>query len=151
MDVLCFAEPFRFDLRSMRRFAESRNALVLVAEIDDVETARPRIAGFVIVHVERSPKGGRRGYVVTLDVLPERRREGIAAALMAGVERLAAEAGAERMELHVFTGNDAAIRFYERLGYERTGVQAGFYGESGDDTLDAFVYGKRLGPGVDGP
>jgi ribosomal-protein-alanine N-acetyltransferase len=45
------------------------------------------------------------------------------------------------MQLHVFTGNAGAIRFYERLGYERIRTQKDFYGEPG---LDAFVYGKEL-------
>jgi ribosomal-protein-alanine N-acetyltransferase len=45
------------------------------------------------------------------------------------------------IRLHVFTGNTGAIRFYERLGYERISMKQGFYG---DDGLDAFVYGKEL-------
>jgi ribosomal-protein-alanine N-acetyltransferase len=50
-------------------------------------------------------------------------------------------AGVRWMQLHVFTGNAGAIRFYERLGYERISMQKDFYGEAG---LDAFVYGKEL-------
>jgi ribosomal-protein-alanine N-acetyltransferase len=45
------------------------------------------------------------------------------------------------MELHVFTGNEAAIRFYERLRYERIAMRRRFYGGEG---LDAFVYRKEL-------
>jgi ribosomal-protein-alanine N-acetyltransferase len=45
------------------------------------------------------------------------------------------------MELHVFTGNEAAICFYERLGYERVGVRRRFYGGAG---LDAYVYRKKF-------
>ena len=35
----------------------------------------------------------------------------------------------------------SAIRFYERLGYERIAERLGFYGKAG---LDAFVYRKKL-------
>ena len=46
-----------------------------------------------------------------------------------------------RMELHVFTENEAAIRFYERTGYERIARRRRFYGAEG---LDAFEYRKEL-------
>jgi [ribosomal protein S18]-alanine N-acetyltransferase len=57
------------------------------------------------------------------------------------VEMLAEEAGALRMELHVFTENEAAIRFYERIGYERIARRHRFYGAEG---LDAYEYRKEL-------
>jgi ribosomal-protein-alanine N-acetyltransferase len=56
-------------------------------------------------------------------------------------ERQAQMAGAEAMDLHVWTENEGAIRFYERQGYERMGLRKGFYGRVG---LDAFVYRKTL-------
>jgi len=148
MDVLCFPKPFLFDLRSMRGFAEARNAIVLLAERAAEESsllasAFGKILGFVIVHLERT-YGGRRGYVVTLDVLPAERRGGIAGLLMAEAEKLAEAAGVRRMELHVYAENAGAILFYERLGYERMGVEAGFYGIREGASLDALVYGKEL-------
>jgi len=135
LDEACFAEEFRFDRESMREFAEERNAMVRIAE-----TARGEIAGFVIVHVERVVTGWR-AYVVTLDVAVECRQRGLARRLMREVEASAMAAGVQWMQLHVFTGNAGAIRFYERLGYEQISRQKDFYGEAG---LDAFVYGKEL-------
>jgi ribosomal protein S18 acetylase RimI-like enzyme len=130
LDLVCFKEPFRFDLRSMRRFALRVGAIVVVAE------AARQLAGFVIVHLER----GRLAYVVTLDVAPEFRRRGLAKALMAEAERESRASCADRAGLHVFTGNAAAISFYEQLGYERKAFDQGFYGEG----FDAFVYLKPL-------
>jgi ribosomal-protein-alanine N-acetyltransferase len=130
LDLACFEEPFRFDLKSMRRFAQRAGAIVLVAEAAD------KLAGFVIVQWER----GRLAYVVTLDVAPGYRRMGLARALMSAAEQEALRSGAERVGLHVFAGNDAAVAFYERLGFEKVGVDAGFYGEG----LDAWTYWKRL-------
>jgi [ribosomal protein S18]-alanine N-acetyltransferase len=135
LDETCFAEEFRFDRKSMREFAEEQNAIVRVAE-----QAGGPIAGFVIVHVERVATEWR-AYVVTLDVAPNCRLRGLGRRLMREVEASAMAAGVRWMQLHVFTGNPGAIRFYEGMGYERISVQRGFYGEAG---LDAFVYGKEL-------
>ena len=138
MDEVCFPEPFRFDLASMRRFAEAPGSLVLLAEREG-----GTLAGFVIVHVERRV-ASRRGYVVTLDVAPAERRAGVAGALMTEAEGLAQRAGAEVMELHVHTGNEGAIRFYEARGYERVRLIESFYGAEGGGALDAFLYRKAL-------
>jgi ribosomal-protein-alanine N-acetyltransferase len=134
LDEACFAVEFRFDRESMRAFAEARNALVVMAEEPGSE-----LAGFVIAHIEPVAMG-RRGYIVTLDVAESHRRQGLAERLLREVEMRAAAAGALWMELHVYTGNEAAIRFYERLGYERIGVRRRFYGAAG---LDAFVYRRE--------
>jgi len=135
LDVACFAPEFRFDRASMRAFAEERGALALVAE-----TVAGELVGFVIVHVERGAMG-LRGYLVTLDVAEQWRRKGIAERLMREAEARTIAAGARWMELHVFTGNEAAIRFYERLGYERLAMRRRFYGADG---LDALVYRKEI-------
>jgi ribosomal-protein-alanine N-acetyltransferase len=135
LDEACFAKEFRFDRRSMRSFAEAENAISVVAE-----QIGGGIAGFVIVHVERLA-GRLIGYVVTLDVAAEERRKGLAAQMMEEVERRARIVGTRWMELHVYTGNKGAIRFYEQMGYERVGVRLGFYGAPG---RDAFVYRREL-------
>ncbi len=129
LDELCFEPPFRFSRGAMRRFAEAKKARVVIAEDGG-------LAGFCIVHVER----GGVGYVVTLDVAEVWRRRGLAGDLMCRVEGEASAAGCTQMLLHVFEGNARAVRFYERNGYERVGVAAGFYGHG----VDALVYRKPL-------
>jgi len=135
LDQECFSTEFRFDRESIQMFAEEQGAVVRVAEKIGAE-----IVGFVIVHVERVAKEWR-GYVVTLDVAEEHRRHGIARKLMDQAEFRVATVGARLMELHVFTGNESAIRFYEGMGYERIAIRRRFYGNAG---LDAFVYRKEL-------
>ena len=130
LDEVCFEEPFRFTHSAMQRFAESRKARAVIAESDAA------LAGFAILHVE-----GSVGYIVTLDVAEDFRRQGLAQHLMQAMEWQAVEAGCAVVGLHVFVGNEAAIRFYERVGYERTGDVPGFYGEG----LDAWAYTKKLG------
>lgn len=132
LDEACFPPEFRFDKESMRTFAEARDAITVVAE------GGGGVVGFVIVEIERGI-AGLCGYVVTLDVADESRRAGLAGKLMDQVERRAADVDASCIELHVFTGNEGAIRFYEGRGYVRVGVRRRFYGSVG---LDAFVYRK---------
>ena len=129
LDDVCFAPPFRFSRRAMRAFAEARAASVVVAE------AAGKLAGFCIAHIEE-----QTGYVVTLDVAPEWQRKGVARRLMEEVEARVRAGGGRGMELHVFTGNAAAIRFYEGMGYGRVGIVEHFYGRG----LDALVYGKSF-------
>jgi len=80
------------------------------------------------------------GYVVTLDVAEEFRRRGLARQLMEAMEHQAMDAACAVVGLHVFVGNESAIHFYERAGYERVGDVPDFYGEG----LNAWVYRKKL-------
>ena len=134
LDVMCFEKPFRFSRGAMRRFAEAKNALVVIAEEGDA------LVGFVILDVEMGKKG-RTGYVVTLDVDPAFRRRGVAALLMDEVERQARADGCGAIVLHVFVGNESAMKFYASAGYARSHREEEFYGRG----LDAWVYYKLLG------
>ena len=125
LDVVCFEAPFRFTRGAMRRFAAGKRARVIVAEERDV------LVGFVIMNVEES-KHGSVGYVVTLDVDPAFRGRGIARSLMEQAEAQARGADCAAMMLHVFTGNDAALKFYARLGFVRAHREEGFYGAGMD-------------------
>jgi ribosomal-protein-alanine N-acetyltransferase len=135
LDVACFDRPFRFTRRAMQRFAEAKKARTVLAQIGDV------LAGFCIFHIEQADHG-RAAYIVTLDVSPHHRRQGIARTLMLQAQLLAAQAGCTVMALHAFTGNKAAIHFYQSAGFTQSHRTAGFYGEG----LDALVFHKALSP-----
>ena len=134
LDDICFAPQFRFTRATMRRFAEDVRARVVIAE------QREEFVGFCIAHIE--PENA--GYVVTLDVDPAHWRNGIASLLMQRAEEECRVAGCVSMALHVFTGNTAAIRFYERSGYVNAGAVENFYGAG----VHALVYFKPLGVGL---
>ncbi len=129
LDCLCFAPPFRFNLRTMRRLALRRDALVVIAEHDG------EMLGFVIYEVDHGAKF-RSAYVATLDVHPEHRRLRIAKTLMDEADRLAILHGINHIRLHVYAGNEAAIRFYESRGYKRISLREDFYGRG----MDAVLY-----------
>ena len=133
LDEVCFETPFRFSRAAMRRFAEARRARVVIAELGG------ELVGFCIVHVETVERE-EVGYVVTLDVALAWRRQGLAGMLMERGEAEAREAGCSSMALHVFTGNEAAIRFYERMGYAFWARDEDFYGVG----VDGLVYRKGI-------
>lgn len=137
LDKVCFEPPFRFSRETMRRFAEAKNAIVRLAceQLDPGDSER--VTGFCIVHLERG-RSDIVGYVVTLDVEPAYRRQGIGPKLMHSVEVLARDAGAAAMTLHVWSGNRSAIQLYERLGYVYLRTANDFYGPD----FDALVYRK---------
>jgi len=129
LDVECFEPAFRFSHRAMRGFAEAQGAMSVLA------VSEGNLVGFCVAQME-----DQVGYVVTLDVAAPWRRKGVARSLMAALEEKVSVAGGRAMALHVFTGNQAAIRLYEGIGYGRVGTTEGFYGPG----RDALVYGKRL-------
>jgi ribosomal-protein-alanine N-acetyltransferase len=133
LDVICFEPPFRFTRSAMRRFAEAKNARVVIAEECGA------LVGFVILQIERA-EGSRYGYVVTLDVSAAHRRQGLAGLLMQEAERQASAEGCAAVVLHVFTGNEHAIRFYEKHDFVRSYREADFYGRDSD----ACVFHKPL-------
>jgi ribosomal-protein-alanine N-acetyltransferase len=133
LDVECFDKPFRFSRSAMRRFAEARKARVVIAEDSDA------LVGFVILDIEDTEEG-RFGYIVTLDVSPAHRRIGVAGQLMQEAEREASREGCAAVVLHVFIGNEPAIRFYLQRGFERSHRENDFYGRG----IDAWVLHKPL-------
>lgn len=80
--------------------------LLLVAVIDS------RVVGTVMGGYD-----GHRGWIYALAVSPSERRKGIAAALMAEIERRLHAAGCRKVNLQVRASNTPVIGFYEVIGY----------------------------------
>ncbi len=141
LDQLCFAEPFRFDRPTMRRYAFEPGAIVLLAYAG--RTSGSELLGLLLVNLN-DQRTLPLAYVTTLDVHPDHRRRGIAAALVREVEARASATNAALLRLHVSATNVEAIRFYERLGFHRDSHLADFYGNG----LDSYVYSKQLLQGL---
>jgi RimJ/RimL family protein N-acetyltransferase len=122
-------------LRSLRRHP---HAAVFVAEANGTIVGRLSIA--------RDPHPASE-HVADLGLMVARahRRRGTGTALMEAAERWARDVGVRKLELHVFPHNDAAIAFYERLGYVREGFRRRHY-RRGTDLLDAILMAKELRP-----
>ena len=79
--------------------------------------------------------------VLTVGVVPEARRTGLARRLLAGLLAAAVQRGARDAYLEVRTDNDAALALYRSEGFAEVGVRRGYY-ENG--RVDAVVMHRRL-------
>ena len=71
------------------------------------------------------------GWILTLGVLPDWRRQGIAGALLSRCEM---QMHMPQVKLSVRRSNTAAIRLYEKLGYEQVDTWVKYY-RGGEDGL----------------
>jgi ribosomal-protein-alanine N-acetyltransferase len=74
-------------------------------------------------------------HVMNIAVVPEQRRRGIAAALFERLFELTAGDGRRGYTLEVRISNQAAIKLYERLGFQSRGVRRGYYTDNREDAL----------------
>jgi ribosomal protein S18 acetylase RimI-like enzyme len=95
-----------------------------------------RIAGSVQLDYDTPPNQPHRAEVRKLLVHPEFRRQGIALALMAELERLAGQLGRSLITLDTRTG-DKAEPLYASLGYKTAGVIPGYCRDPIEDRLDS--------------
>jgi len=87
-----------------------------------------RMIGFIAGELR---KRENTGWILTLGVLPEWRRQGIAGALLSNCE---AQMHMPQVKLSVRRSNTAAIRLYEKLGYEQVDTWDKYY-RGGEDGL----------------
>jgi predicted N-acetyltransferase YhbS len=102
----------------LRRLAEHRHAVVLVAvDGDDV-------VGVITSHVYPSLHSATPvAYLTSLVVAESHRGKSIGSQLTARVEEWAREQGAARLSVTSALHRVETHGFYERLGYDRTGVR----------------------------
>ncbi len=133
----------RFSRGSFVRWIDAPTADVWVAEDAPIEQAAaarpgaPALVGDAVVTYRRGFHGARLYSLVTD---PRRRGAGVASRLLKVAEEVARERGCVSMRLEVRVDNVAAIRLYERRGYETVGVTDDFY----EDGSDALRMRKRL-------
>ena len=96
-----------------------------------------QIVGYAGVMVVSS---GVDADVLTVAVLPEARRKGIARHFMDSLEKWAQMRVAPSMMLEVGVNNTSAIALYESLGYSIINTRKNYYGHG----LDAHVMRKEL-------
>jgi ribosomal-protein-alanine N-acetyltransferase len=74
-------------------------------------------------------------HVMNVAVVPERRRQGIASALFDRLFEVTGNDGRRGYTLEVRISNQAAIKLYERLGFQSRGVRRGYYTDNREDAL----------------
>ena len=76
----------------------------------------------------------------TLAVAPAFHGQGIALAMVSEAIDALKAAGVKRIELFAESDNAPALRFYEKMGFEREGTLRKFYKRAGDaDCIDEYV------------
>lgn len=123
----------RLSREQYRRHLDSETAQVLVASAN-----HRRFLGTAVVFFRKGTKVARLYSIATH---AEARGKGVGSALLEASEQLARRRGCTVLRLEVRTDNDTAIRLYERLGYDRIGRYARYYG----DGSDAWRYEKKVG------
>ena len=97
-----------------------------------------QIVGYAAVLVVAA---GVEADVLTVAVLPDYVRQGIATHFMKELEKWSLAKQASAMMLEVGVENSGAIALYEKLGYQKIATRKAYYGPG----LDAFVMRKEFG------
>jgi ribosomal protein S18 acetylase RimI-like enzyme len=147
IDHACYSTEIAYSRADMRAYLGFGGSECIVAEIrpdqtgnrvsEKGETNQPsaEIAGFCI-----GAYRGKEGYIVTMDVLAEYRRRGIASELLADIERRLAGRGVRRIALETATDNQAGVAFWQRHGYRTRGIRKGYY----PNGRDAYAMTKTI-------
>jgi ribosomal-protein-alanine acetyltransferase len=122
-------EAASWSMQALVEFMPLPGAMALVSERE----GRP--TGFVLGRLVAD-----EAEVLNLAVREEFRRQGEGQALLTELLRRFAESGVSRVFLEVRESNRAAITFYERMGFRRSGRREGYYREPQEA---AIVYEKN--------
>lgn len=101
------------------------------------------LSGFLLARVAAD-----EAEILSIGVLPDHRRQGIARQLLAEAASRARERGAARLFLEVAADNRAARALYLREGFAQVGRRPHYY-RYGNRTIDALVLARPL-PDQDG-
>lgn len=129
IDQQCYEPAIAYSRPELREYLRLPGGDCVVAE------AAGKIAGFLMTAHER-----RVGYIVTVDVLPPYRRQGVATLMLAESERRLSAGGARVIELETATDNASAIAFWQKHGYRTRGVKKQYY----PNGRDAYSMTKHL-------
>ena len=135
---LCLPENYMdfFFMDLYQRFPET----FIVAEQDG------KIVGYIMCRIEVGLAslglGGliRKGHVVSIAVLPQGRRKGVAQALMTAAMEGMSHYKAKLCYLEVRVTNEPGVSLYKKLGFEVSRTINGYY----SDGEDAYVMTKKL-------
>ena len=128
----CFDEPF--GETGFGALLASPGMLGLFAVPSEAVEPNTAPVGFILVRCAAD-----EAEIVSLGVEPKRRRQGVAAALLAEAMRRTVELGAERIFLEVAEDNEAAIALYSGAGFAPVGRRAAYYRRKTSAPIDALI------------
>ncbi|MGV1013750.1 MAG: GNAT family N-acetyltransferase [Methyloceanibacter sp.] len=131
----CFARAW--DEVAMAQFLGVPGCLVLIA----AKQAEAPAQGFLIVR-----SAADEAELITLCVLPDHRRHGLARALLGTAAGMLRAGGTKHLFLEVDAGNQAALALYRALGAAPVGRRPAYYEQGGDATIFSLALSS---PGPD--
>lgn len=122
IETLCFPDPW--SVEAFESEMSGRNpCFYLVAEVDG------RVAGYAgIWHIVDE------GHITNIAVHPDYRRRHLGDLLVANLLKTCGEQGMRAFTLEVRVSNEAAIKLYEKYGFQVAGTRKNYYG-----TEDALI------------
>lgn len=123
IENLSFSKDDAYTREDFRRWLGYNPEFCLVAEIDG------RIVGDMICRILRYKLD-----LASCAIHPEYRRYGVGSLLLREMETLAAKFGVRKIELQVRKTNSDGLAFWQKMGFEESGVLPAFYPD-GEDGL----------------
>lgn len=136
IDQICFPPGIAYTQMDLTGFITRRKAITVVAEFAGDPEFIGILAGFVVVQPIR-----KIGRIMTLDIVPEARRFGLATSLMQECEKRLRAGGCGQVFLETAVNNEPALQLYHKLGYEVLRTLPLYYPTH---ALDAYLMGKCL-------
>ncbi|HEY6930409.1 MAG TPA: N-acetyltransferase [Thermoanaerobaculia bacterium] len=122
LDQICFDSGIAYSKTELKQILRSASGCGVLAE------SSGEVAGFAAGYV--SARGA--GHVVTLDVSPAFRRQGLGRTLFSDLLQRFRRAGATGIRLEVEVENQPAIAFYRTFGFRPTRRVSDYYGYGRD-------------------
>ena len=134
IDQVCFPTGIAYSKAELRYYMQHPKSFTVIAETDDQS-----IAGFCTGQ-QYLHEGSLLGHIITIDVLPEARRQRTGRQLLTAVEEHFRAHAVKSIRLEVAVDNPQAQIFYQTMGYETIGrIPAYYLGR-----LDALVMQKII-------
>jgi len=149
IDQTCFPPGISYSRQELSSYIRRWSAFTVVAERQSPKESavhnrlltknalqQSNIVGFIVAEIGRR----NEGHIITIDVLPDFRQQGIGSRLLAAAEEKLREAKCAVVILEAAVDNQAALAFYDRHKYFAFKTLAHYY----PNGVNAFVLRKDL-------
>lgn len=133
IDQRCFPPGIAYPRRELAAYLQRRGSFTLVAQLQ--QPFHP-IAGFIVAEASRRGVG----HIITIDVLPHSRRNGLGSRLLAAAEQRLSQLPCHTVVLETAVDNTSALAFYLRHQYSVVKTVPRYYSNG----VDALVLEKDL-------
>jgi ribosomal-protein-alanine N-acetyltransferase len=82
--------------------------------------------------------------IITIGTLPQSRRQGIGAALIAAALPLLRDCDIKRLLIEVAASNEAALALYRKVGFAAVGQRRDYYEHADGQREDAIIMSKTI-------